>query len=148
MRSAILTFFLLTLLAAQTNALDLNVDLGVGVGRGEGTSGWSVEICRALTEAKHVKIEAAEPGSKERDTVSWDRAATRNEGNLQELPLPSRFRDLGKIWVQATGEPKDSEVHMAVLHEGKPKRVYSFRNSKKDHISIKDPDVDFDCPKR
>jgi hypothetical protein len=150
MRNSILASFFVAALAAQATALDLDVDIGAGVGtrRGEGTSdAWSVQICRPLTEAKRVKIEVAEPGSKQRDTITWDRAATRDDGKLQELPLPSRFDDLGRIWVQGTAEPKESEVHMAVLHAGRPKRVLSFRKSEKREVGVKDPDVDFDCPR-
>ena len=45
-----------------------------------------------------------------------------------------------------TAEPKNNDVLMAVLYEGKPKRVYSFNQSEKHEVSVKDPDTNFDCP--
>ncbi|MGH7898109.1 MAG: hypothetical protein ACREQQ_09160 [Candidatus Binatia bacterium] len=149
MRRTILASFFAAALAAPANALDLDVDLGAGLGTRRGAAagdGWSVEICRPLTDAKRVKIQVAEPGSKDRETLSWDRATSRERGAIQELPLPSRFRDLGRIWVQGSAEPKDSEVHMAVLNAGKPRRIFSFRNSEKSEVSVKDPVADFTCP--
>jgi hypothetical protein len=137
-----------TLVAAPAAiALDLNLDLGVGERSGKGSAqAWSVLVCRPATEAQKVKIEAAQPGSKDRETLTWDRASNRSAGNVQELPLGERFRDLGKIWVQGTAEPKNNDVLMAVLYEGKPKRVYSFNQSEKHEVSVKDPDTNFDCP--
>ena len=142
-------FLLVATLAAAPAALalDLNLDLGVSERGGKsGSEAWSVLVCRPATEAQKVKIEAAKPGSKDRETLTWDRSSTRSAGNVQELPLGERFRDLGKIWVQGTAEPKNNDVLMAVLYEGKPKRVYSFNQSEKHEVSVKDPDTNFDCP--
>ena len=134
--------------AASSLALDLNVDLGLGSKPSQKRdTTWSIAVCRTSTEAKSVKIEVAEPGKKERDTLTWDRASTREAGSVQELAIPGRFRDLGKIWVQATAEPKDSRVSMSVLHEGQVKRVFSFQGKEKHDVSINDPEASFDCPK-
>ena len=102
-----------TLVAAPAAvALDLNVDLGVGERTGKGSAqAWSVLVCRPATEAQKVKIEAAQPGSKDRDTLTWDRASNRSAGNVQELPLGERFRDLGKIWVH--GDRRTEEQRRA-----------------------------------
>lgn len=148
MRYPVLAAMFVVSLAGGASALDLNVDLGVGShGDKEGsTDSWAVQICRPATEARQVKIEVGEPGSKDRETLVWDRSQTRSEGAVQELAVPRKFRDLGKVFVKGTAEPKNDDVLMAVVYGGKAKKVFSFSKSEKHDVSINDPDTTFDCP--
>jgi len=148
MRAPLLASVFIVGLAGGAFALDLNVDLGVG-SRSEKagqTDAWAVQICRPATEARRVKIEIGEPGDKDRETLVWDRAQTGSGDAIQEIAAPSKFRDLGKLSVRGTAEPKNEDVLMAVVYGGKAKRVYSFNKSEKHEVSIKDPDTTFDCP--
>ena len=129
---------------ARALELDLGVKAGVGEGSTEESEGWSIQLCRASTEANEVVLEVATPGQKNRQTLAtWRRTA--NEGPVQVYEVP-QMAGQGKIWVRASAKPKNSEAYLAVFHGDEAKKVLRFEDRKASVVGVADPSADFPCP--